>query len=126
MTESSSYPLLFDYSRLIETIGDRQHMFRLVIQESEKDFAELERALKKTNREAMRKTVHRMMPVWELLGADKILSAYQKILHIQETSDDAVREHTLKIMEYIQALIGEANNELEKKDNETEHTCSGG
>ena len=38
----------------------------------------------------MRKTVHRMMPVWELLGADKILSAYQKILHIQETSDDAV------------------------------------
>lgn len=39
----------FDYSRLMESTDDRRHMFGLVAKESEKDLAELEEALRKTD-----------------------------------------------------------------------------
>lgn len=121
--------LRFDYTRLLESADTdgRRHMFRLVVQESEKDLVELENALKDTNREAMRRTIHRMMPVWELLGAGNMLSAYRKTLHDRAVSERMVREHTLKVMEYIRNLINEAKHELERKDNrkEADSTYSG-
>lgn len=119
-------PPPFDYGRLMEDTDDRRHMFGLVVQESEKDLAELEAALKDTDRGAMRETVHRMMPVWELLGAGDMLSAYRRILHDGTAGDGTVREHTLKIMEHIRKLIDEANERLERNDCETDDTCGGG
>ena len=123
---SMSVPPPFDYGRLMEDTDDRRHMFGLVVQESEKNLAELEVALKDTDRGAMRETVHRMMPVWELLGAGGMLSVYRKILHDGTAGDCTVREHTLKIMEHIRKLIDEANERLERNDCETDDTCCGG
>lgn len=105
----------FDYSRLMESTDDRRHMFGLVAKESEKDLAELEEALRKTDREAMRRIVHRMAPVWELLGANDVLSGYRKLLHDRISSDETVREYTMRIMKQIRLLIDEVNNELRKK-----------
>ena len=51
----------------MENTDDRRHMFGLIAEESEKDLAELECALEGHDRAMMRKAVHRMMPVWELL-----------------------------------------------------------
>ena len=106
----------FDYSRLMESTDDRRHMFGLVAKESEKDLAELEEALRKTDREAMRRIVHRMAPVWELLGANDVLSGYRKLLHDRISSDETVREYTMRIMKQIRLLIDEVNNELRKKN----------
>lgn len=105
----------FDYSRLMESTDDRRHMFGLVAKESEKDLAELEEALRKTDREAMRRIVHRMAPVWELLGANDVLSGYRMLLHDRISSDETVREYTMRIMKQIRLLIDEVNNELRKK-----------
>ena len=106
----------FDYSRLMESTDDRRHMFGLVAKESEKDLAELEEALRKTDREAMRRIVHRMAPVWELLGANDVLSGYRMLLHDRISSDETVREYTMRIMKQIRLLIDEVNNELRKKN----------
>ena len=106
----------FDYSRLMESTDDRRHMFGLVAKESEKDLAELEEALRKTDREAMRRIVHRMAPVWELLGANDVLFGYRKLLHDKTSSDETVREYTMRIMKQIRLLIDEVNNELRKKN----------
>ena len=86
---------------------DRQHMFSLVVKESEKDLTELEEALWKTDRETMRKTVHRMAPVWELLNAGDVLFSYQKILHDRTSSNETVRGYTKRIMKQIRLLIDE-------------------
>ena len=77
---------------------------------------ELEEALRKTDREAMRRIVHRMAPVWELLGANDVLSGYRKLLHDRISSDETVREYTMRIMKQIRLLIDEVNNELRKKN----------
>ena len=106
----------FDYSRLMESTDDRRHMFGLVAKESEKDLAELEEALRENDREAMRRIVHRMAPVWELLGANDVLFGYRKLLHDKTSSDETVREYTMRIMKQIRLLIDEVNNELRKKN----------
>ena len=103
----------FDYTRLMENTDDRVHMFSLVLKESEKDFAELENALSDSDRTAMRNTVHRMMPVWELLGMEGVLSVYRKILHDKTIGDDVLREHTRQIMKEIRNLIDGTRKELE-------------
>ena len=80
------------------------------------EVAELEEALRKTDREAMRRIVHRMAPVWELLGANDVLSGYRMLLHDRISSDETVREYTMRIMKQIRLLIDEVNNELRKKN----------
>ena len=115
----------FDYSRLMENTDDRRHMFGLVMKESEKDLAELEGAMEGMDREAMRRTVHRMAPVWELLGAGDVLSDYRKILHDKAAGDETVRGHTLRVMEQIRTLMDEVNNELEKRDDGNEKDLTG-
>ena len=115
----------FDYSRLMESTDDRRHMFGLVMKESEKELAELEGAMEGMDREAMRRTVHRMAPVWELLGAGDVLSDYRKILHDKAAGDETVRGHTLRVMEQIRTLMDEMNNELEKRDDGNEKDLTG-
>lgn len=115
----------FDYSRLMESTDDRRHMFGLVMKESEKDLTELEGAMEEMDREAMRRTVHRMAPVWELLGAGDVLSDYRKILHDKAAGDETVRGRTLRVMEQIRTLMDEVNNELEKKDDGNEKDLTG-
>ena len=116
----------FDYERLMENTDDRRHMFDLIAEESEKDLAELECALEGHDRAMMRKAVHRMMPVWELLGADGQLSDYRCALHDKAVSDEILKEHTLKIMEQIRTLIDEANNEKRKINDEKDNIdCRG-
>ena len=90
------------------------------MKESEKDLTELEEALRKTDRETMRKTVHRMAPVWELLNAGDVLFSYQKILHDRTSSNETVRGYTKRIMKQIRLLIDEVNNELRKKNDGNE------
>lgn len=116
MTDSPVCSSPFDYSRLMENTDNHRHMFGLVVKESEKDLAELEDALKTMDREAMRKTVHRMIPVWELLGMDKVLSAYREILHDKTADENTVTKHTQEIIRLIQSLIDEARNRQREDD----------
>ena len=107
----------FDFSRLLENTEDNGHMLSLIIKESGKELEELETAVKTADRDAMRKTVHRMMPVWELLGKERLLRELQKILHDKESKDETVREYALEVMEWLGKLIKEAENKQKKHEN---------
>lgn len=120
MMESMAGKPAFDYDRLMENTDDKRHMFNLVVRESERELSELEHALKSTDRMAMRKTVHRMMPVWELLGTDGILLAYRDVLHDRTAEDGVVIDYTRQIMELILVLIDGAKKELRNLENEKE------
>ncbi|MBM6719018.1 response regulator [Bacteroides gallinaceum] len=98
---------LFDYERLLEHTDDRKQMFRIIVEESRKDLCELEGALPDANRGTMRQVVHRMLPVWEMLGADHILLGYRQALHNEKNDDETVREHTSKVICAIKKLIEE-------------------
>lgn len=107
----------FDFSCLLDNTDDNGHMLSLVIIESEKEIEELRTAIKTSNRESMRKTVHRMIPVWEMLGKEYLLRDFQEHLHDTDSSDETICEHGIQIVEWIEKLIEEAKNELSKHEN---------
>ena len=107
----------FDFSCLLDSTDDYEHMMSLVIMESRKEIEELTTAIKTTNRESMRKTIHRMMPVWEILGKEHMLHDFQERLRDMNTSDETICEQGIQIIEWIEKLIKEAENELKKYEN---------
>ena len=107
----------FDFSCMLDSTDDYEHMMSLVIMESRKEIEELKTAIKTTNRESMRKTIHRMMPVWEILGKEHMLHDFQERLYDMNTSDETICEQGIQIIEWIEKLIKEAENELKKYEN---------
>ena len=107
----------FDFSSLLENTDDYSHMLSLVVMESEKELEEMESADRITDRETMRKIIHRMMPVWEMLGKDNILRDFQRILHDSDSQNETVHEHTIQIIEWLKKLIEETKKELKKYEN---------
>lgn len=104
----------FDFSCLLDNTDDNGHMLSLVIIESEKEIEELRTAIKTSNRESMRKTIHRMIPVWEMLGKEYLLRDFQERLHDMDSSDEFICEHAIQIIEWVKKLIEEAEKELRK------------
>lgn len=107
----------FDFSSLLENTDDYCHMLSLVVMESEKELEEMKSADRITDRETMRKIIHRMMPVWEMLGKDNILRDFQRILHDSDSQNETVHEHAIQIMEWLKKLIEETEKELRKYEN---------
>lgn len=107
----------FDFSRLLEGTDDNMHMLSLVIDESRKELEDLESALKDDNREVMRKTIHRMIPVWEMLAKEQLLRDFQERLHDMDSSDEIICEHAIQIIEWLKKLIEETEKELRKYEN---------
>lgn len=107
----------FNFSRLLENTDDYRHMLSLVVTESEKELEELGSAIRITDRETMRKTIHRMMPAWEMLGKENILRDFQKILHDSGSLDETVQEHAIQVMACLKKLMEETEEELKKHEN---------
>ena len=107
----------FDFSCLLDNTDDYGHMLSLVLMESRKEIEELTTAIKTINRESIRKTVHRMMPVWEMLEKEQLLRDFQEKLHDMDISDDVICENAIQIIEWIEKLIKETENELKKYEN---------
>ena len=106
----------FDFSRLLEDTDEKKYMLSLVIDESRKELDGLSSALKEFDREFMRKIIHRMVPVWEMLGKESLLYDFQERLHDMDTNDETISEQSIMIMEWIEKLITEAENELKKHE----------
>lgn len=111
-----------DFKELISETADGRKILGLFIEEAERSILELQEALKKTDREKLRETVHRMLPVWELLQADKPLQAYRRTLHDENADEGTIREETEKMMAYIRELVMKAGNEIANLEHGTEDT----
>ena len=107
----------FNFSCLLDNTDDYGHMLSLVLMESRKEIEELTTAIKTINRESIRKTIHRMMPVWEMLEKEQLLRDFQEKLHDMDISDDVICENAIQIIEWIEKLINETENELKKYEN---------
>lgn len=111
-TQKPSCGSNFDFTYLLESTDDSKYILSLVSKESKKELEELEQALEAMDCESIRNTVHRMMPVWEILGKDCLLRDFQTILHNENSN--AICEHTREIMKWLNLLIQETGKELEK------------
>lgn len=114
----------FDFSAMLSEVSDKAGLLRSFVIQSEKDMEELSSGMNDNDRYKLRETVHRMLPMWELLQMEDALSAYRTLLKDDTATDDTVREHTRQIMECTAKLIAEAENEIKRQTNEKENTDS--
>lgn len=110
------------FNGLLSETSDERKILGLFIEEAERSVLELQEALKKTGRDKLRETVHRMLPVWELLQADKPLQAYRRTLHDEKADERTIREETGKIMAYTRELMVKAGNKIVNLEHGTEDT----
>lgn len=111
-----------DFKELTSGTNDKRKILELFIEEADRSVQELQEALKDADRIKLRETVHRMLPIWELIQADKPLQAYRKMLHDETADEGRIREETEKIMAYIYELTVKAGNEIAKLKHGTEDT----
>lgn len=107
----------FDLSCLLKDIDDNGYMLSMVIDESRKELVDLELALEKHDRESMRKIIHRMMPVWEMLGKESLLCEFQKELHNEGSGNEAICGYARQVIELLRKLIEETEMERRKYEN---------
>lgn len=113
-----------NFSIMLSEVSDKVKLLRSFVIQSEKDLEELSSGMNDNDRHKLRETVHRMLPMWELLQMKEVLSTYHILLKDDTTTDDAIREHTRQIMECTAMLIAEAENEIKRQTNEKENTDS--
>lgn len=113
-TQKPSCGSNFDFTYLLESTDDGKYILSLVSKESKEELEELEQALETVDCESIRNTVHRMIPVWEILGKDSLLRDFQTILHNENSNNNTICEHTREIMKWLNLLIQETGKELKK------------
>lgn len=109
-----------DFNTMLSEVSDGVKLLRSFIAQSEKDRAELESAMKKSDRMKLREAAHRMQPSWDLLHTGDKLMAYRALLKYDTQDDTVIKEHTRQIIDYISTLIAEAEDEIKRQINETE------
>ena len=110
------------FNGLLSETSDERKILGLFIEEAERSVLELQEALKKTDRDKLRETVHRMLPVWELLQADKPLQAYRRTLHDENADARTIRKETERIIDYTRELMVKAGTEIVNLEHGTEDT----
>ena len=110
-----------DFSTMLADVEDKTKLLESFIEQSKRDADELASAMNDCDRKRLRKIVHRMQPMWELLKLDETLFTYRLLLKDFVTDDNAIREHTQQILKCNTMLIEEANNEIKRLNNEKEN-----
>lgn len=105
-----------DFEALAAEAGDTRWMLETFIEESRKDAADLEEALKHEDADTakMRETLHRMYPTWEQLGIAHELEAYHKALHGGKSDEGTIRSCTECVIKRLHDLASEAEALLPK------------
>lgn len=110
------------FQPLLDDVVDKERILLSLLEESKKNITDLEKGLQSENLHSLRKTIHRMLPMWELLRMDNILERVHKMLYDDTTNFESVKIGTERIINYIRELIKDIDVEIRKMDNETENT----
>ena len=97
-----------DFSPMTEEAQDKVKILEMFITETTKNMEDLEATLKDMDREAMRQTIHRMLPMWEMLRVESVLNNFRALLKDKNSEDKQVEAQTRRVMAFCLKLINEA------------------
>lgn len=110
------------FKPLLDDVADKGRVLRSLSEESERNITDLEKGLETEDLLCLRETVHRMLPVWELLRMDSILERYRKTLHDDTADFESVKTGTERIIGCTRELMKDIDTEIRKLDHEAENT----
>lgn len=116
-----------DFRPLISDSGNKRKILTMLVKESETNKEELVEAIRNKDRMRIKEIIHRMLPMWEMLGIAEELQEYRNLVHDDSSEDQVLKEWTLKITASLDRLVSAAENEINsliRQENEKENTDS--
>lgn len=116
-----------DFRPLISDSGNKRKVLTMLVKESETNKEELVEAIRNKDRMRIKEIIHRMFPMWEMLGIAEELQEYRNLVHDDSSGDQVMKEWTLKITTSLDRLVSAAENEINsliRQENEKENTDS--
>lgn len=116
-----------DFRPLISDYGNKRKVLTMLVKESETNKEELVEAIRNKDRMRIKEIIHRMFPMWEMLGIAEELQEYRNLVHDDSSGDQVMKELTLKITASLDRLVSAAENEINsliRQENEKENTDS--
>lgn len=116
-----------DFRLLISDSGNKRKVLTMLVKESETNKEELVEAIRNKDRMRIKEIIHRMFPMWEMLGIAEELQEYRNLVHDDSSGDQIMKEWTLKITASLDRLVSAAENEINsliRQENEKENTDS--
>lgn len=116
-----------DFRPLISDSGNKRKVLTMLVKESEANKEELVEAIRNKDRMRIKEIIHRMFPMWEMLGIAEELQEYRNLVYDDSSGDQIMKEWTLKITASLDRLVSAAENEiysLIRQENEKENTDS--
>lgn len=116
-----------DFRPLISDSGNKRKVLTMLVKESETNKEELVEAIRNKDRMRIKEIIHRMFPMWEMLGIAEELQEYRNLVHDDSSRDQIMKEWTLKITASLDRLVSAAENEINsliRQENEKENTDS--
>ena len=116
-----------DFRPLISDSGNKRKVLTMLVKESEANKEELVEAIRNKDRMRIKEIIHRMFPMWEMLGIAEELQEYRNLVHDDSSGDQIMKEWTLKITASLDRLVSAAENEINsliRQENEKENTDS--
>lgn len=107
-----------DLSALTADVKNPVETLAVFIRECRHDREELQRLLHEDNREEMRETVHRLMPLWEMTGTEKALLELSAALRESGCPKRKLQEAVERVLATMEGLIAQAETEKGKLENE--------
>lgn len=104
----------FDFSRLLTGTSDRGAILHSLTDSTVKDMDALKKAADDGNRKAIRAIIHRMKPVWEMLGQSELLYSLENAAKDKASTKFDIKQLTEDVLMALENLLGNINDEMKE------------
>ena len=118
--QSAQKRLTVDFSPILEDVQDEGNILRMLLTETHKNMESLELALKTSDHDLLRRTIHRMFPMWEMLHMENILKNCRKALAEPGVDGKKTEEQVIRLLTACRKLADEAEHKLNEYEEDTD------
>lgn len=118
--QSAQKRLTVDFSPILKDVQDEGKILRMLTTETHKNMESLELALKTSDRELLRQTMHRMFPMWEMLRMENVLKNCRRALAESGTDGKKMEEQVIRLLTACRRLADEAEHKLNEYEEDTD------
>ena len=102
------------FGNLTSGTDNREKIISMLIEESRNNRDALLACIEENDTDGQKETLHRMYPMWEMLGITNMLDDYRTCLHTDSTGPENLKTQACGVVDAIDWLIRMAEEELEK------------
>ena len=113
-----------DFSPLIANVANPVVILQGLADSTYDDIAELKESVAKNDRKAISSVLHRIKPVWEMVGIESVLQPLRNAVKKRSTTTADIEILMSDVISAMENLIENINEELETIKNEEQDTDS--